>query len=152
MTVSQQVVAAVTDPLVLGGLALLLALHAAHSRSVRGAVRLVAAVALAWLAANLLKLAVGDPRPAGGAVDVWGSGWPSGHAAVGAAAALAVWALYAPEEGGWRRAALAGALAAAALTLAWTRLYLGVHDVGDLAGGLAVGLAVGYLLRPKRYN
>jgi membrane-associated phospholipid phosphatase len=150
VTFWQHAVAASTDALVLGALALLVALHAAHSRSVRDAIRLLAAVLLAWIVANALKLAVGDPRPAGGLVDAWGGGWPSGHAAVGAAAALALWALYAPSEGRMRRLALAAGLAALALALAWTRLYLGVHDLGDLAGGLAVGLLVGYLLRPRR--
>lgn len=151
MTIGQHLVAAVTDQFVLGGILLLLALHLAHSRTWRGALRLLAVVAVAWVAAHALKLLVGDPRPSGGAVDVWGSGWPSGHAAVAAAAALSLWGSLSPgARTRSRRAALGAVLLALALALAWTRLYLGVHDLGDVSGGLAVGAATAYLLRPRR--
>lgn len=150
MTLGQQIVADVTHPLVLGAVLLLVALHFAHSGSVRGALRLVATVVLAWLAAHGLKFLVGDPRPAGGAIDAWGSGWPSGHSAVGAAAAVALWFALAPRVAASRRPLLALALILGALLLAASRLYLGVHDLGDLVGGLSVGVLAGYLLRPKR--
>lgn len=151
MTPGQHAVAAVTHPLVLGAVFLLGALHLAHSRSVRGALRIICAVLAAWLATHALKFLVGDPRPVGGAIDAWGSGWPSGHSAVGAAVALALWFEFSPAVGSrTRRALLAAALAAAALFLAASRLYLGVHDLGDLTGGLSVGVLAGYLLRPRR--
>jgi membrane-associated phospholipid phosphatase len=151
VTLGQQIVADVTHPLVLGAVLLLAALHLAHSRSVRGALRLVGAVVLAWVVAHALKFLVGDPRPDGGAIDAWGSGWPSGHSAVGAAAALALWFVFSPAARSRpRRALLAVALVAGAILLAASRLYLGVHDLGDLAGGLSVGVLAGYLLRPRR--
>lgn len=151
MTIGQHLVAAVTDQFVLGGILLLLALHLAHARTWRGALRLLAAVAVAWAASHALKLLVDDPRPAGGVVDAWGSGWPSGHAAVAAAAALSLWGSLSPgARTRLGRVALGAGLLALALSVAWTRLYLGVHDLGDVVGGLAVGLLVGYSLRARR--
>lgn len=150
MTLGQQIVADVTHPLVLGAILLLGAIHLAHSRSARGALRLLVAVTLAWVSANALKLLVGDPRPTGAAIDAWGSGWPSGHSAVGAAAALALWFIFAPRVAASRRPLLALAITLGALLLAASRLYLGVHDLGDVVGGLSVGVLAAYLLRPGR--
>lgn len=151
VTIGQHLVAAATHPAVLGAALALLALHLSHCRSALGALRLAASILAAWLAAHALKFLVGDPRPAGAVVDAWGSGWPSGHAAVGAATALGLWFALAPLAGSTaRRACLGVILAVAALALAVSRLYLGVHDLGDLAGGLAVGLLVAYLFRPRR--
>jgi len=147
----EQAVVALTDPLVLGGVALLVALRMAASFSARAGARFLASFLLAWAAAHLLKFLVRDPRPAGAAIDAWGSGWPSGHSAVGAAAALSLWFVLSPRVSSRPyRCALAAALVAGALALAASRLYLGVHDLGDVLGGLAVGAFAAFLLRPPR--
>lgn len=144
-------VATLTHPLVLAAVMLLAACHIAHDCTARGALRFCGASIAAWLVAHGLKILVGDPRPAGGVIDAWGNGWPSGHAALGAAAAVTLWFTLAPRRRTRAgRVALAAGLALGALALTWTRLFLGVHDLGDAAGGLAVGAAIGYLFRPRR--
>ena len=153
MTFAQSLVASSTSPLVLAALLALVGIWLAARGHAADGARLVAAVVVATVAAHLLKLLANDPRPAGGLVPAWGSGWPSAHAAVGAAAAVALWSAVRPRRPGHALAAflLAVALAAAALLLAASRLYLGVHDLGDVLGGLAVGfLAAAFCLRALR--
>lgn len=144
MTSGQAIVAALTTPLNLAAALTLVAVWlAARGKSAEGA-RLVAAVALAAFAAHGLKLLASDPRPDGALVVAFGGGWPSAHAAVAAAAAVGLWFALAPRRG-WGRVALAIVATLGALTVATSRHYLGVHDLGDLLGGLAVGLLAGAL-------
>ncbi len=151
MTPLELTIATLTHPLVLPAAMLLAACHIAHDCSARGALRFCAASVVAWLAAHALKVLVGDPRPSGGVISAWGNGWPSGHAALAAAAAVTLWFTLAPSRRTrGQKIALAAGLTLGALALAWTRLFLGVHDLGDAAGGLALGAAIGYLLRPRR--
>lgn len=150
MTIAQLIIVDLTHPLVLGGVAALVALHLLALGEVRSGARFAGSVSLAWVLAYVLKAIVRDPRPANGVIGAWGSGWPSGHAAVAAAAALSLWFLWARRARDARRATGAALLAAFALAVAASRLYLGVHDLGDVAGGLAVGLAAAYWLRPRR--
>lgn len=95
-------------------------------------------VAFAGLTNAFLKDVFQDPRPdaafaLGGLVgDSYGM--PSGHAQV----ATALWLWLAWEA---RRRAV-WALAAVMIGLmAFSRLYLGVHDLGDVAAGLGLGVA-----------
>jgi membrane-associated phospholipid phosphatase len=151
VTPGQIAVVALTHPLVLSGLALLVAINLAKRVSVRASLRFLASVGLAAVLAHGLKYVANDPRPIGGAIDALGSGWPSAHTAVAAAAAYAIWAaLPRGREGGRHLAFATAVLVLGALAVALSRLYLGVHDVGDLAGGLVVGLAAGFALRARR--
>jgi undecaprenyl-diphosphatase len=151
VTYAQIAVIAATHPLVLSGLALLVAINLATRVSVRASLNFLWVVGIAAAVAHLLKYVANDPRPIGGAVDAIGSGWPSAHAAVAAAAACSLWQSLPRGKAGGRSLAIAAAvLIVGALLIALSRLYLGVHDVGDIAGGLAVGLIVAYRLRPRR--
>jgi undecaprenyl-diphosphatase len=91
------------------------------------------------LTASLVKLAVGRERPfesiseADPLMGSVGSSFPSGHAATSAAGAFAL-ALIAPRAAPY--------LAALAGTIAFSRVYVGVHYPFDVLAGLAVGLAV----------
>jgi membrane-associated phospholipid phosphatase len=85
----------------------------------------------------LLKDFFQDPRPAAEfALDprTGGSyGWPSGHAQI----AVVLWGFLAYEiRQGW---ATIGAIVLIALICA-SRVYLGVHDLGDVFGGLVLGI------------
>lgn len=105
----------------------------------RALAALVMAVALAWLMADVLvKPMVGRERPfvqtptvrvIGGAPD--DGSFPSGHATCSFAAAL-VLALTAPEA-----RAIWWTLA---ITVAYSRVYLGVHFPLDVIGGAALGM------------
>ncbi len=105
------------------------------------AIPLVAAVVWITLALNFaIKRAVRRERP----VERRGRGplivpptshsFPSSHAAMGAAGAVAL-SLYAP--------ALAPLFATLAVLMAASRVYLTVHHVSDVVAGLAVGACTG---------
>lgn len=71
-----------------------------------------------------------------------GAAWPSGHPAVVAAVVVAT------RDGVGPVPYVVGWLTAAAV--AWSRLYVGVHYLGDVLGGLGLGATVGALWRSWR--
>ena len=92
----------------------------------------------AGLLNSLLKDIYQDPRPAAEFAlyprTGHSYGWPSGHAQI----AVVLWGFLAYEIGQkWARFA---AVIIIALICA-SRIYLGVHDVGDVLGGLLIGTA-----------
>jgi undecaprenyl-diphosphatase len=105
---------------------------------------------LAWLGIESavvngpVKGLVRRPRPAAGRGNLHphrlrvpsNSSFPSGHAASAATMAVLL-----SEDG------LAPVWWAVALTIAASRVYVGVHHVSDVAAGLAVGAGIGYLAR-----
>lgn len=92
----------------------------------------------------LLKAVVGRVRPTADdpLVSALGLSFPSGHSSGGATLAgvllVVLWPLVARRWRPW----LVGALALLALTVAWTRMALGVHFFTDVVGGMALGAAV----------
>lgn len=105
--------------------------------------RLLAGVFLVniWLN-DLCKALVWQPRPPADGirvvpVDAGGPGFPSGHAQ----GTAAVWATVA---GLWRRRWLTALAGAVMLLVGVSRLYLGVHWPGDVAGGWVLGLGVAW--------
>lgn len=99
-----------------------------------------ATVAGAFLLGALTKWLVSRPRPRGTEY-----GFPSGHALGAAvffgAVVYVLWTNGVPRVPRWLGTLLACLLV---LGVAWSRLYLKVHWLSDVAGGLAGGLA--YLL------
>jgi membrane-associated phospholipid phosphatase len=110
----------------------------------RAALTGLAAVAATSLVVNLpLKLAGSRRRPDRVALDVPSSRWvdmpssgsfPSGHSASAAAFAVAVGAVL-PR--------LLGPLGVAGVTVAFSRVYTGVHYPGDVVVGAVTGAAIG---------
>jgi membrane protein DedA with SNARE-associated domain/membrane-associated phospholipid phosphatase len=99
---------------------------------------LVGATVIMVVGVPELKDAVDRPRPAGGLVDVEGSGFPSGHATY---SAIYTWlaitfALRFGIRGGTPLVIVGIALTAA---IGLTRVYLGVHYLSDVIGGWALG-------------
>ena len=112
----------------------------------RLALSLVAAGTLAWVGAKAVKRVVRRERPARILTDVrirgedeGDRGFPSGHAAV--SAALSTVAMPALSPAG--RAGVAGLAA----SVAYARVYIGVHLPLDVVGGAALGVAVGSAVR-----
>ena len=112
----------------------------------RLAISLVAAGTLAWVGAKAVKRVVRRERPAriipGVRIrgeDEGDRGFPSGHAAV--SAALSTVAMPALSPAG--RAGVAGLAA----SVAYARVYVGVHLPLDVVGGAALGVAVGSAVR-----
>lgn len=125
----------------LGALAVLAVVVWGWRRRPRGllAAAVVAAVG-SYLTTTAVKAVVQRPRPElNDAISTLGSSFPSTHsangAAVWAAVALVVGAGVSPR---WRRG-LAGAAIVVAVTVAATRVLLGVHWLSDTIAGVAVG-------------
>ncbi|MEO9177001.1 MAG: phosphatase PAP2 family protein [Gaiellales bacterium] len=105
--------------------------------SPRVAVELPAVVGAAFGLNVLVKRIVRRTRPAAAGhliVAPTSSSFPSSHAATAGAGAIAI-GLDAP--------ALLPALVVAAVAMAATRVYLGVHHASDVIGGLALGALTG---------
>jgi undecaprenyl-diphosphatase len=103
------------------------------------------AAAIAWALANLAKHAASRPRPYTVVAEATlrqqpahGSSFPSSHAAVALAVAVALVAFLSR----W------GAVVAIAyaIVLGWSRIYLGVHYPLDVVAGFGIGCAVGGLV------
>ncbi|MEU8034234.1 diacylglycerol kinase family protein [Streptomyces sp. NPDC049099] len=116
-------------------------------RGRRAAVRGVTSLALASVTVNTIgKRSVGRARPALDAVPVVRSlsrrpftgSFPSGHAASAAAFVSGV-ALESPRWG--------AALAPLAASVAFSRVYTGVHRPGDVLAGAALGVGAAYAVR-----
>jgi membrane-associated phospholipid phosphatase len=105
--------------------------------SPRTAIELPAVVGIAFGLNVLVKRVVRRSRPpvGGHLIDApTSSSFPSSHAATAGAGAIAI---------GLRAPALLPALIVAAVAMAATRVYLGVHHVSDVVGGLALGALTG---------
>ncbi|HEU5084688.1 MAG TPA: phosphatase PAP2 family protein [Acidimicrobiales bacterium] len=135
----------------LGSLGGSLAVGAAVARAGRPRLgrRLATVGALAWAGSKVVKPFAQRGRPASvvEAARVLGReqaglGYPSGHAAVAVAMALAA----APHVGPrWRAPLVTGATAVGA-----ARIYVGAHLPLDVAGGVALGVATERVVRALR--
>lgn len=112
----------------------------AYARHWRSAISLAAIVLGGRIAVELLKLAIGRPRPhfSPYPVEVASLSFPSGHAANSMITFLALALIAAPAK--YRSPAIAAAIAASVL-VGLTRPLLGVHWPSDVVGGWAFGIA-----------
>jgi membrane-associated phospholipid phosphatase len=113
----------------------------------RPAIRALGAAGATWLLLQGMKKVIDRPRPVDADPDgirqviarPRASSWPSSHPAV-----LTAFTRVASREMG--SGALArGALSALDLSVATSRVYLGVHYPSDVASGLLIGRAVAHL-------
>ena len=122
------------------------ALLLCFKRTRKAGVTALLAMAVGFICTNLvLKHLVSRPRPW---LDVAGltalvvendpNSFPSGHSTAAFAFASALWRT-APDR--WMK----GAALAAAVFMAFSRLYVGVHYPSDVLVGVAVGLLAGWL-------
>ena len=118
----------------------------------RSAARALAASGLTWVAGQRLKELVDRPRPyvadpgttRAMIAPPMGTSWPSSHPAV-----LTAFATVAARELDLRPASRA-TLGALGLTVAASRVYLGVHYPSDVVSGFLVGRAVAAVWPPGR--
>ena len=112
----------------------------AYGRHWRSAISLGAVVLGGRIAVELLKLAIGRPRPhfSPYPVETASLSFPSGHSANSMITFLALALIAAPAK--YRAPAIAGAIAASVL-VGFTRPLLGVHWPSDVVGGWAFGVA-----------
>jgi undecaprenyl-diphosphatase len=99
---------------------------------------------LAPLISVLLKALIDRPRPPGGLVHAAGASFPSGHATYAGATCVALVLLFTTpgrHRGQWW--ALAGALV---VGMAWSRTYLQVHWLTDVAAGSLLGSGISLLV------
>jgi membrane-associated phospholipid phosphatase len=110
-----------------------------------GSILLVTALVGSLVVTAVIKVVVGRARPIDALLATDSAAFPSGHTSRAAAVlGLGVWLVVVLARRPAVRAALATALGASALVIAFSRIYLGVHWPTDVAYGLAVG--VGWLL------
>lgn len=90
---------------------------------------------------DLIKLAVGRPRPnADALVHAAGYGFPSGHATAATAGWLGVAIVLSRLTSRWaRKVALITTALVIAVIVGFSRVYLGVHQPTDVLGGWALG-------------
>jgi undecaprenyl-diphosphatase len=106
----------------------------------RALLAFAATEALTPLAVNVLKHIVNRPRPPGAMLHAPSSSFPSGHAAYGAATAVALVLLF-TRPGSFRLIwwLLAGLATAG---MAWSRTYLQLHWLTDVLSGATLGIGV----------
>jgi len=127
----------------------LLATAVAGGRSLRRAVlRTVVAMCLGWITVSLIRRGFPLPRPAALKLGwQWlahsgSAGFPSHHAA----GAFACWAALALSPALRSCRLLIAAGLAIAATIAWSRVYLGVHFPKDVLVGAAIGCLAAVLV------
>ena len=109
----------------------------------RGAIAVLLIGELAsWATNNLIKVAVGRPRPLDALIEATRSSFPSGHAAFAAVTAILLVGLLVPIG---RRTGPTVLAAALAVAMAWSRTQVHVHWLTDVIGGACVGLGIGLL-------
>ncbi|WP_164546387.1 phosphatase PAP2 family protein [Corynebacterium hylobatis] len=135
---------AVTRPLAVTALSLVVAALLAWRW--RPVLVLPLSVIAAGLVGHALKPVIGRERPPEEfrLVVETNHAMPSGHA-TGMAALAMVLTLWWWPRGGWWRLPVAGVWVLA-VTVSWTRLYLGVHWFSDVLAGLILGGAVAFLV------
>jgi undecaprenyl-diphosphatase len=102
------------------------------------------AEALSSFGAAALKAHVGRPRPPGGLVHPVSSSFPSGHAAYAGVTCVALVLLFTAPG---RRRRLWWTLAAIGIAaMAWSRTYLHVHWLSDVASGAMFGVGAALLV------
>jgi undecaprenyl-diphosphatase len=109
------------------------------TRSYRPLVSVLSAFLLAQVVSEQLKHLTDRPRPPAASALValpTNSAFPSGHATTAAAVAAALW---------WSSRRTSLVLAAFALLVAFSRVWLGVHYPTDAIAGLVLGTALGLL-------
>jgi undecaprenyl-diphosphatase len=104
----------------------------------RAAIALLLAVDLSSSLSSTIKLLSVRPRPTGGLDLLTSFSFPSGHTTWAAAVAVSL-ALALPRVWTW---VLAGSWIA---FMAWSRTYLGVHWLSDVAAGALLGVSVALL-------
>ncbi len=121
-------------------IALIIAGFAKSSRQIREkALLILLAVGLAGLLSNGLKRIVREPRPyeVDTRIKQWsgggGFGFPSGHSADAMAAATAFTLA-------WPELYVAAVFYGWALLIMFSRIFLGVHDPGDVIAGMFLGI------------
>jgi membrane-associated phospholipid phosphatase len=105
----------------------------------RAAIALTAAVGLGAVGSTMLKLVSERPRPSDGLLDLTTFSFPSGHT-TWAAAFAATLALGLPRV--WTTIAASGWIA----FMAWSRTYLGVHWLSDVAAGALLGISLALIV------
>lgn len=118
-------------------------------RNGRGALYWVLAIAGSSLIAAIMRQTLHTPRPFG--IEATAFSFPSGHVTVSTVLYGFLAVLVARELRPHWAAAVVAAASVVAVMIAFSRLYLGVHNFSDVAGGLAFGatwlllLAVAYI-------
>jgi undecaprenyl-diphosphatase len=119
-----------------------IAVLAARRPRLDGLVAFGLAEALTPAAVNLIKLWADRHRPPAARLRARGSSFPSGHAAYAAATLTAVALLPASRLGRPGRQAVWLGVVAGSAAMAWSRTYLQVHWLSDVAAGALLGGAV----------
>jgi membrane protein DedA with SNARE-associated domain/membrane-associated phospholipid phosphatase len=143
LTSVMKVITALGSAPVLIPVTVVAAVALARARQWGAVAALVGATILTFVAVDLIKDAVGRPRPLGALVATQGLSYPSGHSAH---AVLYPWIAIASarvfEPARFVRIAAVAAGFALAVVIGLSRVYLHAHYLSDVAGGWGLGAAV----------
>ena len=122
------------------GLAVILLVRAGR---IRLAVFLVVTTLLGGLLDTVVKIVVDRPRPVldNPVAFARGKSFPSGHAMSSTVAYGALLLVFIPTVARRWRPVVIGATAVVVVSIAFTRLALGVHYLSDVVGGIVLGVA-----------
>ncbi len=130
------------DGLVMTALLAAIVIWLIWHKAYRAALAAMIAVLAARIFVGLLKYGIQRPRPIESFQGVELFSFPSGHATIAALTFGILAVLVSHSMGRWARALVYAVCALAVVSIAYSRIYLGVHWLSDVMGGLLFGAVV----------
>ncbi len=93
----------------------------------------------------ILKITLDVARPLDGFMDAFGSSFPSFHATMATVFFISIMYIFDSELNPYLRVAFDSVSILGLFTIAFSRVYLGVHWVSDVIAGVILGALIGYL-------
>jgi len=118
------------------------------TRNIRATLRFLTMIALTWAGTQAIKVLIHRPRPdhahlAHRLINEYTLSFPSGHTAFAVSLGLALVATASP---GLARRVIAVITSVLGVTVAYSRVYLGVHYVTDVIAGIVYASAAALLI------
>lgn len=113
-------------------------------RNFRYAVLFISSLAISGIAIYFLKFIFDISRPLGGVMGVFGQSFPSWHATIATVFFIMLMYIFDDYFKGFWRTVFNVFCIIMVITVAFSRLYLGVHWLSDVLGGIILGVLISY--------